>query len=361
MAGKSATTKTPEQTRAEQTQEAWGRIRDEAGEGVGSCSVFRLIDGKRDVHVGNVSVEEIDSDPHAALRRRWGGGDFLVVLRDSGGTYVKGARVRFHLEGKPKVESGDDAKSAELEALERRIDELTKGGGNMELLVTLIQEQGRLTRELVKPQPKDDSGGMVAILGALTPLFQPIIEKMLEKPAPQGTMERLEELQQLMTLAQTMQGPQDGIGVLAKTLGEPIAKLVEARTGAGGAPENGQQPPPTGAENVAPWRKLIDSNFPRALEWAKIQADPSACGDRLLEEVPDAALGPVYEALSHPEFGERFFAAYPAAQPFREWFEVLFRRIASGIEFEELEESASAPEPEVVEAEVAPEEGGAET
>ena len=320
--------KTPEQTRAEETQEAWQRIREAAGEAAGSCSVFRIVDGKRDVHLGNVDVEDIDDDPYHVLRSNWGGGAYLVVLRDSRGTFIANSRVKFYLDGKPK-EAGDEG---ELEAIEAQLAELARDRGGMDtaLVLGLLQEQGRMTRELLKPR-EDTGGGVVEILAALSPLLAPVIDRLLEPK------DRLEEIQAILDIARNMQEPRDGMGQLAKTLGEPIADLVKHRTGQANPPAAADaaahpQPTPGGAPVGAPnWHQFLAPLLPRALGWAQAGKDPELRADVLLEDLPDEQLGMVYSILSDPNFRGEFFRTFPAAAAHTEWFDTLFRRLAGGI------------------------------
>ncbi len=323
------------ETRAEETQRKWAQIRADAGEGAGTCSVFRLTQGKRDEQLANVSIDDLGEDPYELLRARWGGGEYLVVLRTEAGTFVEGARVRYHLSGSPK-DPDKVQKDSEFRDLEKRLEKLSDGSKDSAIMVELIRSNAK--RE--PPPPPVDYAPLVTAVGLV---LAPVLTALLKRPElpaplppPPTALEQIETLGAVMALAREMNPPADGIAGLAKTMGEPIARLVDAHLANQGATAPGRGAPPqkpnAGADVARPeWYAFLAPIVPQAMRWAEAGKDAEFRGDFIVDELRDDQLGPVFRVLSSPTFREEFFREFPEAQAHTAWFDVLFRRIAGGI------------------------------
>lgn len=320
-------------SKADETAEnAWLEILEAAGEGSGSVGVWRkLANGERD-YLGTATVEEMRHDTLEVIRERWGGGKFVVQLKDDAGKFMAGTRSHFQIAGPAKDPNATPTVDPKLEALEKKLEELSKGAGpETMVMVELIRQMGELRKPV--ESPKGDS--VADILKALSPLLAPLLAKLLESkdPAP-GPMDRLEELTQLMELAKGMQGPQDGIAALAKPLAEPIGKLLSAHAEGAPAAANGAQPNPQEtpvADGRPPWYNFLAPIVPQALRWATTGKDVAFRADFIVDELADEQLGPVHATLTSPGFREAFYTHFPEAVPHVAWFDALFQRIVYNI------------------------------
>ena len=333
----------PKETRSEEAQRKWKEIRERDGDTIGSCSVFRLVQGKREEQLGNVSVDDLGDDPYELLRERWGGGEYVVSTRDEGGAYMAGSRVHYHLAGPPRDPDAVE-KESELARIEKRLEKMADGGGkDSAVMVELI-------RQSAKQPPATDFAPLVTAIGVvLAPVLAALVKRpeLPEPPPPPATMlEQVETMTAMLTLAREMNPPQDGIAGLAKTMGEPIAKLVDAHLSgdkgvAPGQGAPGSQPNAEAGVSRPGWYSFLAPIVPQAMRWAAGNKDPELRGDFIIDELADEQLGPVRRVLVDPAFRDEFFREFPEAQAHVEWFDVLFRRIVSGILTpEELEAAA---------------------
>lgn len=357
---------------ADDIEERWREVQEAAGEGARGGSVWR-VDERGDLeYLDKHTMAELE-DPLELLRDRYGGGRYRVQLRDEDGKYMAGTRTEFRIAGAPKrIDPAQEEKEEKLERINARLEELqAKGGGDSSalIMVELIRQQGELMRDLRNPphgaQEVNPLELTVSLISSVTSTFGPLVERFLEsREREPDTMSRLEELTVLMELAQNMGGnrePRDGFGVLAKTLGEPIAKLVDASVGGGGAPAMHPNPPAAAGQPAAPgggatvpanrppWYPYVAPIVPNALRWAAKGKDPMLRADFIVDELEDEQLGPVHQVVSAPNFAAEFFQAFPQAQQYREWFLALFEGIRGAIlspdELEALEAAQAVTEP----------------
>lgn len=328
------------------TLERWYEILEAHGQGSRGITIWRKLPNGKQQWLANVQVHEMD-EPEELLADRFGGGTYVAVLRDENSRYMKGTRAEFDIAGPPKkLEPDDDEREEAIDELRDRIEELGRRKGDESsalILVELIRQQGELMRDLRNPPAGANQVNPLELTTTLitnvAQTFGPLVERFLDsREREPDTMSRLEELTVLMELAGKMGGkePSDGFGVLAKTLGEPIAKLVEART------EGPQPNPPGGARpstttpgndmaNRPKWYPFLNPIMPSALRWAQGGKDPQLRGEFILDELTDEQLGPVYEILTSDTFLEEFYATYPDARAHQEWFGIVFRTIVAGI------------------------------
>lgn len=321
----------------------WRGILEASGEGAGSVAVWRKETGKERDYLGLATVEEMSHDAPEVLRARWGGGKYVIQLKDDAGKYLAGTRAHFSIAGAPK--DPNDEKAAELERVTKELEELRGGGARDQntalIMVELIRQQSELMRELHKPKAGPD---MAAIITAVGTVAAPVLTAILElirdrKGDDNGAMNRLEELQTLMELAKGMGGgPQDGLGMLAQTLGKPIAQLVDAHVGgnggaAGALPSGARPNPPTGGDTVArpPWYNFVRPVIDQALRWAAAGKDPAFRAEFVVDELTDEQLEPVRDILTSEGFPALFYEHFPQARPHAEWFDVFFSEMVDNI------------------------------
>jgi hypothetical protein len=284
-----------------------------------------------------VQVEDLGEDPYELLRERWGGGEYLITTRDNSGAYMPGNRVRYHLAGPPKdpLAVEKDEKDAEME---KRLEKLADGGGNdSRVMVELIRQNNRPPPPPPAVPPPVDHAPLITAIGTM---LGPVLAALVKRPdppepppPPPSALEQIEMLGAMMTLAREMNPPQDGIAGLAKTMGEPIAKLVDAHlSGQTAAPGPGApQPTPEAGVPRPPWYPFLAPIVPQALKWAAAGKDPELRGDLIVDELRDDQVGQVYRVLANDSFRGEFFHTFPEAVEHQEWFDILFRRIAGGI------------------------------
>ena len=180
-------------------------------------------------------------------------------------------------------------------------------------------------------------GFMTAMQAANAPLLAAVLESKSQGPA-----ESIQMLTAVMELAQNMGGDGGGIGSLAKTMAEPLAKLVDAHLAQQIAPPG--QPQPETAVQRPPWYPHLAPILPALMQWAQANKDPGLRADLVLDELRDEQLAPVFSQLTAEGFTAEFYQHVPEARAFQEWFGAFFAGMISGITPEHGE-----PDPDAVE------------
>lgn len=337
----------------DELEAGWNEILEASGELAGSVTIWRKEGGKRP-YVDNVPLDRFRDDPNRTLKELYGGGEYVTQLVGSDGKYIAGSRAHFDISG-PRKSDEELARSAELAEVNERLEKLAGGGsssssdGMSMVLVEMIRQNGQIMRDLRNPPAQAEGVNpaetTVNIITSVAGILGPIVTELLKnREKPSSPLEQMELMVSMMELAKGMGGPTDGVGALAKTLGEPISKLVDAHLqaqggGAAALPPGAARPnPPAGAQPAqangaqAPaWYPLLARYMPTLLTWANKGIDPETRGEFVLEELDDSQLEPVYITLTHPTFPQEFYQAFPAAAPHREWFDAFFRYLVEGI------------------------------
>ncbi len=329
MIGRKSDTK-----KAADMPQEWADMRESTGEKAGTATIHRKNPQGRDSHLDTVPVGEIGRDPHVYIKRRFGGGEFKVYLRDTDGAFMKSTTVDVTIDGPPKA--------PEVPAAETRADD---SSGMMVAMLHEGREDRRadradqLAREAAALASRVDPVAVVqAIVAAAAPIVTAILARESAPVVPPPTMlEQVETMTAMMGLAKQMSGGDDdsGFGGLVKTLAEPIAALAKGVTNPPAeppAPGPAPAPQPQGPPVERPdWFPIFEPVIPQLLGWARAGKDATLRAEYVLDELPAHMIDPVYHFLTAEGFSAEFFATVQPAAEFREWFGAFFDSMLAGI------------------------------
>lgn len=341
---------TTDATRADVVQELMDILGAPDAQG-GKVQVYRKRIGKRDQYLDQLEAEGMRDDPLGMIREQFGGGEFVLVLRDSNARYVPNGRLQVAIAGPkkdfdrearnaPDLEDDDDERLRVLEErFERRLQE-ARGMSSGEAMRELLREIRELRAAVRNPppgaeqaNPADMALSMVqAMQTATAPLLTALLERKEERP--------MDTFLEAVKLVRELGAPpaDNGFGSVLREVAQPFSRLVNAHVS---RQEQAMQPnppagaaAPAGAEPDRPsWWPTFGSAIPQLLGWAAAGKSPEVYADFLVEEVPDHLLGPIYEEVSRgDDFIREFHAAVPAAANHADWFARLFARMLEQIE-----------------------------
>lgn len=347
-----------EREQMEEMLDEWREMTDAAGQRAGSAQVDRLIPHKPHIYLDTVPYDDIRSEPQNYLRGRWGGGRFKVTLKDADKKYLKKATMYFSIEGDPVLQGVDTGESVEDE-VRRRVElalaQQKSSDDHQAVYVEMIRQSGEHVRAAIEAGAKQERGDpMEMALGfmtAMTAANAPLLAAVLESKS-QGPAESIQMLTAVMELAQNMGNDGGGIGSLAKTMAEPLAKLVDAHlAGPAAALAGGAPPEPPVAR--PPWFPHLSPLLPALLGWAQGSKDPILRADLVMDELRDDQIAPVFQALTAEGFRPEFFQHVPEAAQHPDWFAAFFDSMIAGIDWKPEGPMPEAPAeaPEVGEGE----------
>lgn len=346
-----STTKREREEREEMLDE-WREMSEAAGQRAGTAQVNRVIKHQPDVYLDTVPYDEIRTEPQNYLRGRWGGGRFKVQLKDADKKYLKKATMYFSIEGDPVLQGVAEVDPVETEVARRVELALAQSNGDRDhqaVYVEMIKQSGEQVRAAIEAGAKSNDnrtdpmemalGFMTAMQAANAPLLAAVLDAKSQGPA-----ESIQMLTAVMELAQNMGGDGGGIGSLAKTMAEPLAKLVDAHLAAQPKLAGGATPEAKAAVRP-PWFPHLAPLLPALLGWAQGNKDPILRADLVMDELRDDQIAPVFQALTAEGFRPEFFQQVPEAAPHSDWFAAFFDAMVAGIDWKpEGEMPEGAPE-----------------
>lgn len=302
----------------------------------------------------------LDRDVSQAIRDRFGGGQYQLQFRlvDEGG--IKRQRhltiagpPKPHPEEEPEEDQeGEETRAraqeeeSEVQRLRRKLEEKTeelREAKTMDLISGLAREVASLKEELRNP-PREAEGQnpaelALSILGAVQAQTQPYLQALLERKEPEPTAETMmDAFFRGLEAANQLQSGNEYAGVI-REVGKPLVGLLgqaieqgRVPTMGGADPTMARPNPPDVAPNPEPWQRMIAPYVPHLMKWAQLGSDPEMRARLVLEEIPDAQLDQLAEAVYQDGFLEEFLAAVPAAQPHRPWFSMFYGELRDGMD-----------------------------
>lgn len=287
----------------------------ELGEDIAKVLIYRRPPkGDRQAYVGTLDANEFSLD---SVARMWGGGRYLVRLKDETGRIVKGATFYIDdaIEPAPKAAT-PDGKSATgnplLDTILAKLIENSLGGGGKS------QDLGQVA---------------VGMSTAMITAMAPLLAKITELSSGRGSSAT--EMLQLIEFGAERFGERDtGFAGVVREVGLPLVNTLErALGGAAGArrlpaaPEGGPpvSPPvapaaPAPAPNTPPWVVAFRPYVATLVQFASRNDPPGMWAAVLDVQMPRVARF-LAEQVVHPEFTEQLLTYFPQLVPYRAWVE----------------------------------------
>lgn len=265
-------------------------------------------------------------DPYE-IQKVWGGGKYLLRVRDAEGNYLKQATI--HVAGKSK---NPDASGP------------TDNGSTLELVQGMRQEFKDLLGQLRNPPAAANEHNSIelalSIVGAFQAAQAPYLEALLQKTKTgPDSGELLDLFFRGMEAAREMNPPSDPMAAVATQLAVPLLSQLQ-----GGTPPGARQvkanPPETPATadtpRRPPWDILLSPWLHHLQSWAAKRKDPQMRALFVVDEIPDEAVQIFGEQLERGDaFLAEFFALHPETRPFENWYREFWAAIGGALSWEE--------------------------
>ena len=265
-------------------------------------------------------------DPYE-MQKIWGGGKYLLRVRDEDGSYLTQATV--YIAGKPKHPDPDNN---------------TDNRSTLDLVQGMRSEFGDILNQLRNPprEAHDTSAIELAlsIVGAFQAAQQPYVEALLSKTKTgPDSAEMLDLFFKGMEAAREMSPPSDPMAAVASQLAVPLLSQLTAGHTPPGAqpmqPNPATQTEPRDNPRRPPWDILLSPWLHHLQSWAAKHKNPAFRAAFVVDEIPDEAVQILGEQLERGEaFLAEFFTLHPETKPFQEWYRQFWGAIAGNLSWE---------------------------
>jgi hypothetical protein len=318
------------------------------GSGVAKVATFPIVDAQ-------TMEQQVDS-----LARKYGGGTFLIELRNADGTYAKQKQVTF--DEKAYALPADPSSQANL-ANDRMLQMMIESRREMtDLLKTLLVSQ-------VQNKPASPFGNMT--IADIISLVKTGSGPAMDPKSVMDMATRFMTWGKELAEGKTPGDPGDGEPNILKDLVAPFLQVMQTATakrpaapvalppripvpGATPKPLTDPAVPATPAPAVEapvdPSIQKIKSSFfykmyvPSLLKAAAEKVDPADVADDILATVPETYHGMVLKLAESPDVVEYLAAFEPAARENAEWVRAVAGSVVDALTSEEEPEVPEAPE-----------------
>lgn len=329
--------------------------------------VYRLT-GSKVEYCGRLEAADLEN-PEEQVRDLYGGGRFQLrffrvgQLKPGEKRYLHSLTMditgpTFDLSRGAAPESTrerEDRRAEEIEEREARIQELRFEERMMEFRREVRETLAELRSPPAAAAMANPASMTLEIVKTVQAMVEPYLARM--PASPTRDVDPIELVKLGVKLARSAReeggGRAGSYDTVVERLGLPLLELLQRQAGAGhpghalattSNPPDEPMPPRNALELMGPW-------VPYLQEWAAQGRNAGLRAAFILDSLTPGTVELLAQYLEGPTALDDFLTRYPDTQPYRRWYEGLFRGLVAELFEEEDADGEDVPEAEVVEEE----------